>query len=272
MYSNFKPVVWSKFIEHELPKITVFKNDCDFKFDKEAKEGERLKILGVGRPTLKDYVPNTDIDGPETPADTSVYLDIDQLTYFNYYIDDIDKAQTVKGLMQALQVETTRGIAEKEDKFIAEQVGKNAGKKFASASVTTADAAKAAIDKAFVELWKNGVTTKDKVTIYLCPWMYDLFENKITDLKTDNDKLIKDGILGFYRGAAVKMSNNLFNDGTDDYVIVKTSKAYAYANGIDKMIAYAPEKRFGDAIKGLNTYGGKMVRPKEAVVLKVHNS
>ena len=30
-YANFKPTIWSKYIQHELDKLTVFKGDCDYK-------------------------------------------------------------------------------------------------------------------------------------------------------------------------------------------------------------------------------------------------
>lgn len=271
-YSNFKPVVWSKYIQLELPKFTVFKQDCDFKFEEEAKQGKRVKILNVGKPTIKDYVPNTDIDSPERVPDASTYLDIDQYKYFNYGIDDIDKAQAQEGVMEALQTETTRALAEKEDTFCATQIAKGAGYKSSSTSVTTADTAKTEIDKLFVQLWNKGVSTKDIVTLYLSPWFYNLFQNKIIELKTSNDDLIKQGVLGLYNGARIKMSNNIYNDGTDDHIILKTTKAFAYCNGIDKLKPYEPEKGFSEAIKGLNTYGGKMIRPKECAVLKCHNS
>lgn len=269
-YSNFKPTVWSKYIQLELPKFTVFKQDCDFKFEGEAKKGKRVKILNVGKPTIKDYVPGTDIDSPETVPDASTYIDIDQYKYFNYGMDNIDEAQAMEGVMEALQEETTRGLAEKEDTFCAEQIAKNAGYKSASTQVNTSDLAKSEIDKLFVKLWKNGVSSKDNITLYLTPEIYSLFQDKLIKLKTDNDKLISDGVLGMYNGAKVKMSNNIYNDGTDDYIILKTSKAYAYCNGIDKLKPYEPEKGFAEAVKGLNTYGGKMIRPKECAVLKCH--
>lgn len=271
-YAQFKPLVWSSHIQTELPKFTVFKQDCDFQFEGEAGEGKKVKILGVARPTISKYIPGTDLASPETPEDTSIYLDIDQYDSFHYTIDDIDKAQATKGLMPALASETTRALAEAEDTYCAEQIAKNAGYKTTTTSITTADAAKIAIDKLFVQLWKQGVSNKDMLTLYITPWLYDLFENKITELKTDNDKMISDGVLGMYRSAKVKMSNNIYNDGTDDYCILKTSKGFAYCNGIDQLIPYTPEKRFGDAVKGLNTYGGKATRPKEIAVLKAHNS
>ena len=270
-YANFKPVVWSKYIQHELPKFTVYKQDCDYKFEGEAGQGKRVKILNVGRPTIKDYKPNGNgIDKPERVADSSTYLDIDQYKYFNYGIDNIDKAQAQEGIMEALQEETTRALAEQEDIFCATKMAKEAGYKSASTKISTSDEAKAEIDKLFVQLWNQGVSTKDKVTMYLTPWFYSLFQNKLVELKTNNDDLIKKGVLGFYNNASVKMTNNAYNDGTDDYIIVKTSKAFAYCNGIDKLKPYEPESDFSEAIKGLNTYGGKMIRPKECAVLRCH--
>lgn len=270
-YENFKPTVWSKYIQDQLPKFTVFKNDCDYKFEGEAGKGKKVKILGISRPTIRTYIPGTDIAAVETPEDTHVFLDINQYDYFNYGVDDIDKAQSVSGLMSALSLEATRALAEKEDAYIAENIVSEANLISESTQITTAEEAKKAIDALFVQLWNNGVSSKDDLCLYLTPWFYDLFEQRLVELKTSNDTQIEKGIVGMYRGAKVKMSNNIFNDGMDDYIILKTSKAYAYCNGIDELKAYCPEKRFMDAIKGLNTYGGKLVRPNECAILKAHN-
>ena len=271
-YANFKETIWSKYIQHQKEKLLTFKPDCDFKFEGEAKQGKRVKILGVGRPTIKKYVPGTEIDGAETPEDSSIFLDIDQYDYFNYGVDDIDKAQSKEGLMEALAEETTRGLAEAEDAYLARvaATGAESDGIAASTAITTGANAKKAIDNAFEYLWYNGVTTKDKVTIYLTPWFYLLFQDKLVELKTQNDSLLAKGVLGLYNSANVKMSNQLHNDGTDDHIIVKTSKAIALCDGIDKLEAYRPEKKFMDAVKGLNTYGAKVVRPKELYVIKAH--
>jgi hypothetical protein len=272
-YENFKKLLWSRQIELELPKFTVFKNDCDFKFEGEIKKGARLKILGVSRPTIKAYTNGQEIDAAETVPDASVYLDIDQADYVNYEVGDVDKAQMQEGLMEALSTETTRGFAEKEDSFIAKLCGENAGGYSASTAVATEADAKKLVDSAIVYLWTKGVKVgRDSVTMYLSPWFYMLFQNKIIDLKTSNDTLISQGVLGMYNGVKIKMSNNLYNDNTDDYIVIKTSKAVAYANGIDELEAYRPEKKFADAIKGLNVYGGKAVRPKEMYVIKAREA
>ena len=51
-YSNFKPLVWSKHIQRELEKATVLQEDCNTEFEGEARQGSRVKILGVARPTI----------------------------------------------------------------------------------------------------------------------------------------------------------------------------------------------------------------------------
>ena len=68
----------------------------------------------------------------------------------------------------------------------------------------------------------------------------------------------------------VKISNLLYSDGTDDYLMVRTKKAIAFAGQINETEAYRPEQLFKDAVKGLDTYGAKVVRPKELYVIKAH--
>ena len=109
-----------------------------------------------------------------------------------------------------------------------------------------------------------------RVVIELTPWAYDIFENKIIELKTQNDELIKKGYLGQYKNAYIKMSNNLYNDKTDDYLMIRTNRAIAAGKQIDKVEAFRPEKRFMDAIKGLLVFGTKTVRPKELYTIKAH--
>lgn len=266
--ANFKPTVWSKYIQTQLPKLTVFKNDCDFKYEGEAGRGKKVKILGLERPVIKTYVPGKNIETADSVDGTSMFLDINQYDYFNYGVDDVDKAQSVDGLMQSLANEATRALAEREDIFIAKSIAENSNNVIDTTVITTPEEAKTAIDKMFVSLWEKGVSSKDSLCLYLTPWLYDLFEQKIVELKTDNNRQLENGLVGMYRGAKVKMTNSIFNDEEADYIILKTTKAYAYCNGIDEVQAYCPENRFMDAVKGLNTYGGVLVRPEECVVLK----
>lgn len=268
-YTNFKPLIWSKHIQHALEKFTVFEKDCDYQFTGEVGRGKTVKILGVGRPTIGDYT-GADIGAPEIVPDSSVMLPIDNAKYFNFAVDDVDEAQAQEGLMPALMTESTRAMAEVRDSYIASIAALGAGASSASLAITSAATAKAAIDAALVSLWNAGLSQKDDITIYLNPLVYLWFQTYIMETKTQNDAAIASGILGTYSGAKIKMSNNFYNDGTDNHLIVKSSKAVAFCGGINEVEAYRPEGLFSDAVKGLNTYGGKVVRPKELYVIKAH--
>lgn len=270
-YKSFKPTIWSKFIEQTLGKYTVFENDCNYRFKGEVGKGKTVKILGVTRPSIGDYT-GEKIADPEVFDGVEQELKIDQAKYFNFMIDDVDEAQSVEGVMEAFIDEASKAMAECRDSYIAEIIAKGADEDMVS-EYTFADMdkteVKAAIDKGIQKLWENGVSQKDDITIYLNPAMYLLFQEYITETKTDNDEAIASGILGNYAGAKVKMSNNFYNEEGTEYLFIKTKKAVAFASGIDETEAYRPEGLFSDAVKGLNTYGGKVIRPREMYVIKV---
>lgn len=52
------------------------------------------------------------------------------------------------------------------------------------------------------------------------------------------------------------------------YNVLRTDKAIAFAEQIDKVEAYRPETAFQDALKGLYVFGAKIVRPNEIYVIK----
>lgn len=234
----------------------------------EAKFGNKVKILGVGRPSIGNYT-GADIGAPETVQDSSVMLTIDKAKYFNFMVDDVDKAQSVPGLMEALMQEATRAMGLQIDSDIA-ALAVNAGAASATTEIKTAAAAKTAIDTGILTLRENDVQIDDEVVMEIAPFVYQLLKDKYIELDTANSEMMKKGIVGFYDNVRVRVSNNLYNDGTDDYCMIRTKKAIAYVNQIDKVEPYRPDGLFSDAIKGLNVYGAKVVRPKELYVIKAH--
>ena len=268
-YSNFKATIWSKQIQLDLAKTMVFRDICNTKFQGEAGRGKTVKIVGVSKPTVKNYVPGTSIGTPETPADTSMELAIDQYKYSNFLVDDVDDAQSNTDIMKALMKGSADEHAEVADAYIGSLL-KNAKHVKNSAAIATPEDAKKAIDDAFVNLWEEGVKTGRDTYIVVSPWFYKLFKNSLTEVLTDNVDMVERGIFGMYNGAYVKMSNNIFNDGTDDHIAVMTKDAIAYADGIEEVEAYRPQDSFSDAVKVLHTFGAKVVRPEQIVCLKVH--
>ena len=268
-YTNFKQTFWSKHIQHELEKKAILAEFCNREFEGEARQGNQVKIVGVGRPAIGNYA-GTTIGDPENVADTSVFLTIDKAKYFNFGVDDVDKAQTVPGLMEGLMDEAMIAMALEIDSDIAEFGSKAAGNFSATTQINSAASAKTAIDAGLLKLRENDVQITDDVVIELPPFVYQWMKDKYIELDTANSEMMRKGIMGYYDNARVRISNNLYNDGVDYYAMIRTKKAIAYVNQIDKVEAYRPPTLFNDAVKGLNVYGIKTVRPKELYVIKAH--
>lgn len=275
-YSNFKPTIWSKKIQLELDKFMVFKDICNTKFQGEVGRGKTVKIIGVARPTVKTYTPGTAIATAETPTDNSLTLAVDQYKYTNFMVDDVDQAQADVEIMTSLVKGSASALAENADSYVASLLADTDGRIAAeggvkaSAKIDTPAKAKAAIDAAFETLWTHSVKTGKDTTIVVTPWFYTLFKNSLTELLTNNVEMVEKGILGMYNGSKVVMSNNVYNDGTDDFIGVVQKDAIAFASGIEETEAYRPESLFSDAMKVLHTFGAKVVRPEQIVVMKVH--
>ena len=100
--TNFIPTVWSENLYQELDKKYIGVANCNRDFEGEIKSrGSSVKICGVGAITIGDYKKNTDMSTPQTLDDAARELHIDQAKYFNFQIDDIDRAQTQPKLMKA---------------------------------------------------------------------------------------------------------------------------------------------------------------------------
>ena len=268
---NFKPTFWSKYCQTELAKDLVVANWCDYKFEGEIKYGERVKIVGAVRPTIGTYVPGTDIT-IEKLADNAQYLDIDYADYFGFEVDDVDKAQSTPGYLDVQFDEAKKALAEAEDAKVAEvaALGALTAMKSSSIDISGATSPLDTIDAGLIKLYQNNVSTKEELAADLNAEHITLIRSKLQNLFTDNVEYIKKGAIGKYNNVLLRLSNNLYNDNTDDYELIRTKKAVAVANQIDKVETCRKEKGFASIIKGLNVYGAKVVRPKELYVIKVH--
>ncbi len=284
-YQNFIPTVWNEQIDRELERLCVFAEDCNRKYEGKVKDkGESVKILGVGKPTIRSIAKadrNNDIEAAETIEDTSIIMVIDQIRYFNYKVGDIDKAQAVGGVMDALQEETSEGLANEVDTYIANLAKeKQAVKLYTTAKkvVVTKEEADGernvlrVLDDAAKVLYKNDVKTSTPIIATVDVDFYMAFREAYGDKDTDNSKILKNGKVAMYGNITIKMSNNVAKDGDTSLIQVKTKRAIAYAKPLTHTEPYRPENGFADAVKGFILFGAKIVRPKEMVVANVKSA
>ncbi len=275
-YANFIPNVFSAEINRELPKKYVFADNTYQKIaGKISRRGETVTFVGIGKPTIHHIGKenrNNKIPEAETIEDTSVIMPINQLDVFNYGVGDIDRAQATGGLMEVLREETAEALADSVDKYVAKLAVSDDARLLDKTSREIANEADArhVIDDACVDLWSRNIPKSAYIEIIVPPWVYMALKEDLIRIDTNNSGLLRNGVVGFYNKVAIKMSNNCYNDGTDDYLQIRTKRAIGYAKPITKTEAYRPESKFEDAIKGFILYDAKIIRPQELVVAKVH--
>ena len=275
-YTNFIPSVWAETINRELERACVFVEDCNRQYEGlVSSKGDSVHILGVGKPTIKTLDranASGEIDSAEEIEDTSVILGINQIRYFNYMVGDIDKAQAVGGLMDALSAETSEGLALEMDRYISSMATSQDVEKLTdTATVLTKDNVLDILDTAIMKLQENDVPMASGITVTVSPRFYKLFKQAYTSKDTDNSDFLKNGKVAMYGNVTVKLSNNVARteDGAVDNIMIRSKRAIAFVNPLTHTEAYRPEKTFADAVKGYVLFDGKVVRPKEIININV---
>lgn len=268
--TKFQREVWSKKIQDDLELKTKLVENCTKEYEGDCEYAKTVRILGVGEPSIGEYT-GEDIT-IEAMSDKSQNLNIDQANYFAFEVKDVDKAQSQPGLPEKYQAKAVHGLAVKRDTYVANLI--KSGTNVTTATAKTQTAVKAAIDAAIVALRERNFD--DSGVIEITPAVYNVFKNNLIELSTNNPELIKKGVVGMYDNFTVVMSNNLAKDtsttkGDTNYVYcaARSKTAIAFAGQINEVEAGRMEKRFSDYIRGLDTFGSKIIAEDELQVIKI---
>ena len=110
--TNFIPTIWSENLFSELDKQYIAVANCNREYEGDIREqGNTVKICGLGTITVSSYTKNANMKTPETLSDTACDLVINQAKYFNFQIDDIDRAQATPRLMDAAMKNAASALA-----------------------------------------------------------------------------------------------------------------------------------------------------------------
>ena len=278
---HFIQTIWSKKIQDDLEEKCKLVQDCTREYEGDCQYAQTVKILAVGEPTIGNYI-GQDINIEEM-TDSSQDLVIDVQKYFAFEVKDVDKAQSVPGLPEKYQQKAMHKLALAREKFVgalvagkalssADEIAGKTTYKTGAATVITAEgkdraAIKEALDDAMIALRENNF---DAAGIIEVDWRsYKTFKDELIEMKTANDELIKRGIIGHYDGYEVKPTNNVYRDAAHVYCIVRSNKAIAFAGQINEVEAGRMEKRFSDYVRGLDTYGAKIIAQDQIVCVKI---
>jgi len=272
-YQNFKANIWETAIEKDLEREHVFVTDCNRNYEGKVKGlGDSVTIKGAGQITLR-----TGADGvqpaftaPENVEGTNQIMTIKHWVDFNFMVGDIDKEQGAGGAIGIYTKQASEKIANAHDMLVASMAADPLAvyDNSSAVQITKANVLET-IDNGIQKLWEKDVPSNEKLTLVVSPRFYMILKQNYMALDTDNSEMIKRGAVAMYGNVDIKLSNNVYttNSGAQDKIMLRTSRAIAFANPLTKTEAYRPDAYMADAVRGVSLFDAKLVRPKEMIVL-----
>jgi len=283
MSLDFIPTVWASRLLVALEKALVYGQAgvCTRDYEGQIREaGNTVKIASIGDVSIGDYLKDTDIEDPEVLTDTEQTLLIDQSKYFNFYVDSVDRAQQNVNVLDEAMRRSAWALREKADTFLAGVMEGAVASDNKIGSLTTP--AVPTKDNAYEYLVDLGVLLDESNVpidgrfVIVPAWYHGLLlkdERFVKAGTARSDTALANGEVGEAAGFRILKSNNVPNTTGAKYkIIAGHAVATSYVDQIVDLQTYKPEKRFGDAVKGLHVYGAKVVRPSALAMLIANKS
>ena len=277
--TSFIPEIWNARLLNALRADLVYTNLFNRNYEGEIRQaGDTVHINTITDITIKDYTRNTDIDNPEQLTTADQTLVVDQAKYYNFYLNDVDKAQAMPGLIDAAMVSASHGLAESVDKYLAGLLAAASGTITTGLGSTSSPLTVTA--QSAYELLVDMKTAMDKANVpkmgrkVVLPPEFEGFMLKDARFAANGGKgenRLENGAVARAAGFDIYISNNVPNTSGAKYkVIASTQESNTYAEQLVKTEAYRREKGFDDGVKGLLVYGAKIIRPAAVAVATVN--
>jgi N4-gp56 family major capsid protein len=278
MSLEFIPTVWAARLLVALENALIFgqTNVCNRNYEGEVRKGgNTVKIASIGNVAVNNYTRDTAIDEAEVLSDTQQTLMIDQAKYFHFCVDSVDRAQQNVDVLDEAMRTAAWSLKDYADSFLATTMAAgvlapNTIGTLASPIVLTKDNAYEHLVDLSVKLDENNVPTTERYAI-VPPWFHGMLlkdDRFVRSGTLSGDRRLRNGEVGEAAGFTVLKSNKVLNTAGEKYkILAGHARATTYVEQILDVQTYKPEKRFGDAVKGLHVYGAKVIEANSLAML-----
>lgn len=251
-YQTFKPEVWAELTNRNLNKQLVFGALANRNYEGKIENmGSSVRVQSIGSVTVGDYT-GADITFQE---DTGAYqtININKAKYFALKMDDVDKAQAIPGVIEALTDQAIYEMADVVDTELAKLYAKCKSK---VAGVIGTDKVSDKIIDLAVKMDEDNVPTANRWLV-ISPEIYgQLIKEVPTISKGENTLGINQSyFIGSWGGFTIYKSNNVQRTAKKYHCMAGVSVGLTLAMQINKMEAGRFEKSFGEYVKGLQLFG-----------------
>src|SRR5690606_2620821 len=266
--ANFIPEVWSaallKALRDRLTYAQAGVINRNYEGDI-ARAGDTVHITSFNDPAVRTYTRNTNITWDQLSS-TQQTLVVDQEKYFAFTVDDVDRRQALPGFVEEATVGASYNLAAEADSFVAETMSDAVTGNNDLGAVTPGAVEGDAYDL-LVELRTilTRTNTPDEGRfVVIPPELYGLLLKDDRFIRADasgTTQGLRNGFVGRAAGFDVIESNRVPEDSGAFRVLAGHSIATTYAEQILNTEALRLENQFGDGVRGLHVYGGRVSRP-----------
>jgi hypothetical protein len=266
--TNFQPEIWSAMILANLRDSLIYASLCNRDYEGAIRDaGDTVRITAFNDPSVRAYTKNNDITW-DLLTDSQQSLVVDQDDYFAFTVDDVDRRQALGGFVEKAAQGAAYNLADATDTYLS-------GLMVTAADGGANDLGAKTFDISDDTGYGHLVELRTTLTRAKCPtqgrWV--VVPPEVYGALLQDDRFIRadaagtteglrNGFVGRAAGFDVYESNVVPEPTADTYhVIAGHPWAVTFAEQIAKTEALRLEDQFGDGIRGLHLYGGKVVRP-----------
>ncbi len=266
--ANFIPEVWHAQILVNFTEKSTLSNTVAREYEGTASKGNTVNVTEFAQPSIVDYATGNDgaarTIAPEELTTTSQTIAIDNEKAFAFYVDDIDKRQAA-GTMNPVTNDAVAGLREDAEEFIASAMLSQGTDRSGSSALSTGNEAYDFVLDLRTELSSSTVKApQDGRFLAVNPEFAALLlgaDSKLSEVDTSGSpEGLRNAVIGRLLGFTVVESAHL-SPGTPACVAYHKS-AVGFVNQLESVEALRAPNKFADIVRGLEVYGGRVLRPE----------
>lgn len=279
---TFIPEIWQAALQEPYAATTRFAQSSivarqEIPAGQLLAKGDTLRITSIGDITVRDYDANADLT-VEDLTFTGSEIKIDKGDYVNFRVEDVTAVQAAGPIKDPAMRSAATKLAAKTDKYIAGLLKDGAKHKIGNTSIAetsrTIGANQITAFEALIKLdakLSSADAPREGRAVFVGPNFYAalLTDERFTTVNASGTfEGLRNGLVGRAMGFDVIVTNNIEKTANREIITAVVPGALAFVNQINKIETMRSEKRFADLIRGLNVYGGKVVRPEGVATLE----
>ena len=262
---KFIPEIFSKLLQAKFYKQSVLPAISNTDYEGEISgQGDKVTISTVPAVTIGDYAGSITTQELTT---AKVELLIDKAKYYSFEVQDILKAQSNIDLLEGASGDAAEGmrVAVETDVLAGVVTGATT---IGSQTTITASNVLTSILSMSTALDNLNIPEEGRFIVVSPEFVSLLKQSELRQayLTGDDTSPIRNGKVGMVDRFTVYQSNMLYTPGSGadsgyTHVVAGHPKAISFASQFTNTETIRMESKFGDAVRGLQVYGSKVVVP-----------